>query len=184
MKSSLFEINKEFIVKKAFKILSLISLLSLVMGCASYQLGSTLDPALTMVYIPTVRSEVSQPGIESIVTSALNSEIQRDGTLKIVPEELATTTIEVVIVDYSQDTIRYQKDDKGRAAEYSMVLKAKVVFKRLKGDVEKSIILSSTFEGDDTFLSGLDTVSAKQRCLPKAAEDLCEQIVDACISVW
>ena len=44
-------------------------------ACANYQLGSTLDPALTDVYVPTVRSKVNQPDIEATVTSAILKEI-------------------------------------------------------------------------------------------------------------
>ena len=153
-------------------------------GCASYQLGSTLDPALKDVYVPTVRSKVNQPGIEATVTSAIIREIQREGTMRISEEKDASTILEIEIIGYEQDTLRYNSDDLGRAAEYTMTIEAKVMFRKLTGAPEEAIILSGTYEGEDTFLSGMDTISAKQRCLPEASKDLAEQIIDACISVW
>ena len=163
---------------------ALFSLFLCVSGCAPYRLGSTLDPSLTAVYVPTVRSNVNEPGIESAVTSALISEIQRDGTMRITPESLATTKLEVTIVDYSQSAIRYNSDDNDRAEEYRMVLRAQVVFSRISGEKAGSVILRCVLEGEETFLKGMDTVSAKQRWLPEACDDLAEQIVDACISIW
>lgn len=153
-------------------------------GCASYQLGSTLDPALANVYVPTVRSIVNQPGIEATVTSAIIKEIQREGTMRICDKANASTILDVEIIEYVQDTLRYNSDDLGKAAEYTMTIKAKVIFRKITGEPEKSIIFERTYEGEDTFLSGMDTISARQRCLPDASKDLAEQIIDACISVW
>ncbi len=153
-------------------------------GCASYQLGSTLDPALADVYVPTVRSKVNQPGIEEAVTSAIIKEIQREGTMRICDKANASTILEIEVIEYVQDTLRYNSDDTTKAAEYTMTIKAKVVFRKLTGDPEKAIIIERVYEGEDTFLSGMDTISARQRCLPDASKDLAEQIIDACISIW
>lgn len=153
-------------------------------GCANYQLGSTLDPALADVYVPTVRSKVNQPDIEATVTSAIIKEIQREGTMSICDKENASTILEIEVVEYIQNTLRYNSDDTNKAAEYTMTIKANVVFRKLSGEPEKAIILERTYSGEDTFLSGMDTISARQRCLPDASKDLAEQIVDACISIW
>lgn len=169
------------------KIINLVCVSFMVLfgaGCANYQLGSTLDPALTDVYVPTVRSKVNQPGIEAAVTSAIMKEIQREGTLRICDKANASTILEIEIIEYAQGTLRYNSDDLKKAAEYTMTIKANVVFRKLSGEPEKAIILKKTYSGEDTFLSGTDTISARQRCLPDASKDLAEQIIDACISVW
>ena len=153
-------------------------------ACANYQLGSTLDPALTDVYVPTVRSKVNQPGIEATVTSAILKEIQRDGTLRICDKGNASTILDIEIIEYNQGTLRYNSNDQTKAAEYTMTIKAKVIFRKLSGAPEQAVILERTFSGEDTFLSGMDTISARQRCLPDASKDLAEQIIDACISIW
>ena len=57
-----------------------------VPGCANYRLGTTLDPALRDVYVPNVRNESGQPGVEIEVMRALIKEIQREGTLRIDSE--------------------------------------------------------------------------------------------------
>jgi hypothetical protein len=153
-------------------------------GCASYKLGSTLDPALADVFVPTVRSRVNQTDIEAVVTSALISEIQREGTMCISKKENATTILEVEVIDYKQNTLRYHRDDLDRAAEYSMTIVAKITFKKLNEVGEEAIIASGTYEGYDTFLSGTDTITAKQNCLPNASKKLAELIVEDCVNAW
>lgn len=153
-------------------------------GCANYKLGSTLDPALADVYVPTVRSKVNQPGIEAIVTSAILKEIQREGTLRISNKANASTILEIEIIDYDQTSLRYQSDDRGRTAEYTMTIKAVVSFRRHNSIIKDPIILQGVYFGEEIFQTQMDIISAKQRCLPEASKDLAEQIIDACISVW
>ena len=154
-----------------------------VPGCANYRLGTTLDPALRDVYVPNVRNESGQPGGKIEVMRALIKEIQREGTLRIVPEERASTKLEVVVVDYKQESIRYSTRETGLAAEYRMVLTANTTFTDLRAtDPDKAVIMQRVAQGDETFLRGTDTITARQRCLPIAAEEMAEAIVDDCVS--
>ncbi len=152
-------------------------------GCGHYQLGTTLPNALRDVYVPSVRNDSGQPGVENEVTRALLEEIRREGTLRIVPEHRATTRLDVAVVNYQQDAIRYRREHSDVAEEYRMVLRAQVRFSRLADDGE-AVVFERMLEGEETFLRGMDAITAMQRCLPKAAKDLSERIVDACVSVW
>ncbi len=157
----------------------------LTSGCANYKLGTTLSDNLRDVYVPSVRNESGQLGVEREVTQAILKEIQREGTLRIVPEERASTRLDIVVVGYRQDTIRFNSTNTGKSEEYRMVLRATSTFTNLnEPDPEKAVILQNVVEGDETFLRGSDTITAMQRCLPKAAADLAEQIVDNCVSAW
>ncbi len=156
-----------------------------ISGCANYKLGTTLDPSLRDVYVPNVRNESGQPGVEIEVMRALTKEIQREGTLRIVSEENASTKLEVTVVGYKQDSIRYSSRESSLSEEYRMVLTANVTFASLNApDPSKAIIVQRVFEGDKTFLRGTDTITARQRCLPFAAEEVAEEIINACVSAW
>lgn len=171
--------------KRLFVFISLIFTLAICSsGCASYKLGSTLDPELADVFVPTVRNTINQTGIEATVTAALISEIQREGTMRISTKEKATTILEVEVIDYKQDTLRYYRDDLDRAAEYSMTIKAKITFRKLNETGEDAIITTGIYEGYDTFINEADTIAAKQKCLPQASKKLAEQIVEDCVNAW
>ena len=159
--------------------------LMVLCGCGHYQLGTPISENLRDVYVPTVRNESGQPGVETALTQALLKEIQREGTLRIVPEERAGSRLDVVVVGYRQDSIRYNRSRSGVSEEYRMVLRAQSTFTDLNPvDPDKAIILQAVREGDDTFLRGTDVITARQRCLPKAAEELAEHIVEDCVSAW
>lgn len=171
--------------KHSFAFISFVFILAILFcGCASYKLGSTLDPALADVFVPTVRNTVNQTDIEAIVTSALISEIQREGTMRIRAKEKATTILEVEIIDYKQDTLRYHRDDLERAAEYSMTIKAKVTFKKLNDANGETVISSGEYSAYDTFLSGIDTIASKRGGLSQVSKKLAEQIVEGCVNAW
>lgn len=164
---------------------TLIATVALLTGCGHYQFGTTLSESLRDVYVPSVRNESGEPGVENEVTRALLSEIRREGTMRIVPENRASTRLDVVVVAYKQDSIRYNRGNTDLSEEYRMVLRASATFTDLKAiDPDKTILLEQVLEGDETFLRGIDTITAMQRCLPKAAKDLAERIVDACVSTW
>ena len=154
-------------------------------GCANYQLGTTLAKELRTVYVPTVKNETMQPSADIELTRAILNEIRREGTLRITTEEKAATRLDVVVIGYRQDSIRYNQNNANMPEEYRMVLRAKSTFSHNTADPEsRKSIISQTLEGDETFTRGTDTITAQQRCLPRAAEKLAEQIVDACVSAW
>lgn len=161
------------------------AMLALTSGCANYNLGTTLSQNLRDVYVPNIRNESGQPGVERELTKAILKEIQREGTLRLVSEDRASTRLDIVVVGYRQDSIRYNRENTGVSEEYRMVLRATTTFTNLnEPDPQKAIILENVAEGDATFLRGTDTITAMQRCLPKAAADLAEQIIDTCVSAW
>lgn len=164
---------------------TLIVTAALLTGCGHYQFGTTLSESLRDVYVPSVRNESGEPGVEHEVTRALLSEIRREGTMRIVPEDRASTRLDVVVVAYKQDSIRYNRGNTDLSEEYRMVLRATATFTNLQAiDPDQAIVLEQVLEGDETFLRGIDTITAMQRCLPEAAKDLAERIVDACVSAW
>lgn len=164
---------------------TLIVAVALVTGCGHYQFGTTLPVSLRDVYVPSVRNESDQPSVEHEVTRALLSEIRREGTMRIVPENRASARLDVVVVTYKQDSIRYNRGNSELSEEYRMVLRANATFTDLNAtDPDKIVVLDRVLDGDATFLRGIDTITAMQSCLPEAAKDLAQRIVDACVSAW
>jgi hypothetical protein len=173
-------------IRQCLKTLALLAALAAVGGCSSYQLGTTLNKDLRAVYVPSVRNETSQPGADVELTRAILNEIRREGTLKITTDERAATRLDIVVTGYRQDSIRYSQKNTNMPEEYRMVLRASATFAHngTRDGRGSRVIMSRVFEGDETFVRGTDTITAQQRCLPRAAERVAEHIIDACVSAW
>ena len=156
-------------------------------GCAmDYRLGTTLSPELCAVYVPTVLNESTQPEAARHLTRELIKEIRREGTLKIVPEQEATTRLDVIITGYEQEAVTYTSNDTQHPNRYRMYLTAKVKFAKIgrNGEPEKVLFEKTNLRGDETFEGGSQSLAFKLRCLPEVAKDLAESIVDACAGAW
>lgn len=173
-------------MKKSF-FFSLLAGAALLCGCATeYKLGTTLAPELCDVYVPTVLNESGQPEAARHLTRELHKEIRREGTLRIVPEELAATRLDVVITSYEQEAVTYNKDSTQDPNRYRMYLTARVRFAKIgrNGQPDEVLFERSSVRGDETFDGGSQSLAFKLRCLPEVAKDLSETIVDACVGAW
>ena len=163
---------------------------ALLSGCASsYRFGTTLSPELRDVYIPTILNETGEPGVAQAADRALRKEIQREGTLRIVPEDEATTRLDVVVTEYKQEAISFSQHDTQRPNEYKMTIRARVSFTRIPRpeagtQPTKPIWQPSSVVGSENFLGGANSISAKMSCLPEAAKQLAIAIVDGCVGAW
>ena len=177
-------------MKRSVSVLAVLSALLLCAGCASsYRLGTTLDPGLRAVYVPTVLDESAEPGVARAVDQALRKEIIREGTLRLVPESEAATRLDVVVTQYRQEAVSYSRHDTQHPNEYKMTISARVSFARIPrrraGETEPVSIWSrSSVTGSENFVGGADSVAAKMSCLPEASADLAEAIVDGCVGAW
>jgi len=161
-------------------LLALAAMLSLA-GCANYQLGTTLAPEDRPVHVPSVRNESQEPGVDSLASSAILREIQREGTLILTSENQAATRLDITIVRFRLEPTRYQRDETRAPDEYRATVVADVAFTRI-GDGKT--LYRGVVEGDTTFPIGSDLVSAKQDMMPKAVDDLARKVIDRCISTW
>jgi hypothetical protein len=96
--------NKTF---KYFLIILLVfnSLLSLV-GCGYAFRGSesALPPDVTTVFIPVVRNQSTEAGIDLLLTEALRDEFERYGALRVVDSESqADAILETTIISIKQE---------------------------------------------------------------------------------
>lgn len=166
-------------IRRALPSAALLAVLSV--GCLNYQLGTTLPAALRAVHVPSVANTSNEPGVDRTATAALLREVQREGTLSLTAEHSATTRLDVTVVRFRMEPVRFERDDTRKPDEYRMVVVADVVFKNIR---DSKVLFQGAVEGESVFGSGTDLVSAKQNMLPEACDDLARKIVDRCISVW
>ncbi len=78
--------------------ISLLSLLPalLLSGCGGYKLGSIKPTAyqhIETIYVPTFHNDTLEPRLGVLVTNAVISQLQQDGTYRIVAEDQADATL-------------------------------------------------------------------------------------------
>ena len=178
-------------MKRLLHVLFLAAAAVLLSGCASeYQLGTTLPEDCRDVYIPAILNESGEPRAATEVRRALEKEIRREGTLRIVSDEsYATTRLDVKVVKYEQEATAYNRTSTQSPTEYRMALTAWVSFVKLPraaaGEAaEVPVYGPKQVRGTETFAGGADAVANKMSCLPATAKNLAETIVDGCVGAW
>ena len=178
-------------MKRFFHACLLAAAALLLSGCASeYQLGTTLPEDCRDVYIPAILDESGEPRAATELRRALEKEIRREGTLRIVNDEAsATVRLDVKVIEYKQEATAYNRANTQSPTEYRMALVAHVAFVRLPRaaagqTAEVPIYGPKNVRGTETFSGGSEAVANKMSCLPKTAKNLAETIVDGCIGAW
>lgn len=151
-------------------------------GCASYRLGSMLPADVRTVYMPTCVNQTTEPQIEQDVTSAILSQIQTDGSLRVAPEGAADTRLDITLVKFWLDPVAYDKDNSSTANQYRMNIRAAFVLRR---NSDNSIVAESpSVTGWYDFDFAGDMTSSKAVALRPAAEDLGRRIVSRIVQYW
>lgn len=152
-------------------------------GCAGYKLGSTLPSDIRTIYVPTCINQTSEPLIEIDVTRGVVSEIQMDGTLKLVNTEAeADAVLEITLLDFYLKPVSYTAGAASTANAYRMNIKASFYLRRVRDNVV--LVESPSLVGWEEFSMTGDMTTSKSVALRPAAEDLGERIVATITEVW
>jgi outer membrane lipopolysaccharide assembly protein LptE/RlpB len=150
-------------------------------GCAGYRLGSTLPPGINVVHIPTFVNKTSEPRLEIETTQATIREVQRDGTLSVSDLEKSDVVLNVSLIGFRLDSLRYQTDRTTTTEEYRLTITAALTLtSRATGEV----MTSNTVRGEADFVPAGDLSSAKRDAMPVAARDLAHDIVESIVEYW
>ena len=151
-------------------------------GCTGYRLGSNLPPGIRTVYIPVFMNDTGEPGLETLTTSSAIAEVQKDGSLRVVPREVANCVLEVTLRTYKMSPLRYRKDDTTTAQEYRLDLTADYVLKKLP--TNEILSKGKGITGFTDITSLVDLPSARKAALPAAATDLAHRIIREITEYW
>jgi len=151
-------------------------------GCVRYHLGSMLPPDIQTVFVPTVQNQTVEPFLEQDTTSAVISQIQMDGSLKVTDEDKADAILDVVLTRFWLAPVSYASKAASTATEYRMNITASIVLRRLS---DGSVILESpSITGYADFDYTGDLTSSKAIALRPTAEDLGRRIVNELVMYW
>jgi len=165
-------------------LLRILPLLLLVFlnGCSSYKLGSMLPPHIQTVFMPTVINSTSEPLLQNEVTTAIFSELQRDGSLSIESEDRADAILTVRVTRYHLTPLSYSDSNRSRPDEYRLELGAEVEL--VERETGNTLVRSGQVTGQDEFVLAGDLNQARRIGLPGAADDLAEKIVSTVTEAW
>ena len=155
--------------------------MSLWIGCANYQLGTTLPPHLRTISVATFENASEEPNIEASLTSATLREFQRDGQLKIKDPDEADILLTGTVIKYELEAVRANRNHPKSTAEYKAILAIHI--RAVERKTGKKIV-EQNVSGSKIFDASSDLVSARRNILPDVSTDLARKIVDAVISAW
>jgi hypothetical protein len=155
--------------------------LSLLLGCAGYQLGPNYKPSYKKIFIENFKSQVDEPALENLVTTTVIKEIQKDGTLEVTDAAHADVILRGVIDSFEMTPVRFSRVNEITPTEASVTLSVKYSLIR-RGETKP--LVESRASGTTRFFIGSDIQSDKRQGVPLASEDLGREIVAAIAEGW
>lgn len=145
----------------------------LLTGCG-YRLGSLLPAHMKSVAVPNFKNHTMEPAIQIDVTNGVIERFQVDGTLQVVPEDEADTLLLGEIIDYKREGLRISSDNDA-TTEFRITVAVRLTFKDLT--TGETLWVAPRIEGEAEFLPGRSGPEAEREALPRAVEDLAEDVV-------
>lgn len=158
---------------------------ALAMGGCAYRVGSIAGEELggvRTVYVPVVKNETYEPNISVMVTDSIIQHLHRDGTLRVVREADADSTLDVKLVEFDRRPQRSGRRDTRVASEYRVELKAEATFTK-RGEAQP-IMDGDKFTGETEFFIGQDLQEGERQAMGLLADDLARQIVAKVTEGW
>ena len=163
------------------KLLLLLSLSFLFVGCAGYQVGSNLPEEIQTVSLSIVNN-TEEPSIEVGVMKAMRAEVQMDGRLALRSAGDADVVLKVTLTRYSLGALAYDREHGTMAREYRMQLVASaVLYDTETGEVLREI---PNVVGESDFPYVFDLTAGKRAALRGGAADLARKVVSMTVAAW
>jgi len=164
------------------KKLALLFLVTLVAGCG-YQVGPTNRPAykdVKTIFIPVIKNDTYLPQVQTMISSTIIKKFENDGSFRVVNEKEADAYLKIILKRYTQNPLRFSRDNVLVTQEYELVLEADWELTSKTGEK----LNSNSAVGRTTFYVGNDLVAARRQAIPLAAEALAYRIVSSVSEGW
>ncbi len=155
-------------------------------GCG-YTRQSVLPQGIKTIYVATVKNEIPiervnvyQPGLEMMITNAVTRRLERDGNLKVVPEEQADAVLESSLTNFEQEGLRFTSLESVEEYRFFVVLSMKLV-NRKTGDI---FWQEPNFSGDAEYFVNTVRSISREEAAQRAVERLARNVVDRIVEDW
>lgn len=157
----------------------------LLTACAGYRLGNVPYKEMEgvrSIYVPTVKNETHEPGMQIQATNAILRAIDNDGTYRSARAGSADATLEVIIVDFTRQPIRSSRDNLTTTEQYRMTITAKATLTNHRTGQKVFAQLNATGQTDYFFQDDLQ--ESERQAIPSALEKLANELVNHITEGW
>lgn len=173
-------------MKKRVLSVVLVSFLMVVSGCG-YTRHAQLPQDIQTIHVNTVINTVPltevyayQPGLEIDITNAVINRFQTDGNLKIVKSEDADAILEMELLRYEQEGVRFSSLE--RIEEYRLFVV--ISMKLIDAKTNEVILEEPNFSGDAEYFVGTVSSIAREEATVRAIARLARNVVDRIVEDW
>lgn len=155
-------------------------------GCG-YTNKTVLPHNIKTIYVDTVKNDIPinevyayQPGVEMAITNGVIRRLQRDGNLKVVTREEADAVLEMVLIRFEQEGLRFSALESVQEFRLFIVVAMRLVDNHT-GDI---IWEEPSFSGDADYFVSTVRDEALADATTKAIERLARNVVDRIVEDW
>ncbi len=168
------------------RLLTLLAVLTLALsGCTGYRVGPIAPKAMEgvkTIAVPTFHNKTLLPRLEVLGASSVIRILHRDGTYKVVGEEVADAVLEGTITEIDRRGARSVRGNVYASREYELIVTIEYeVTRRTTGErLERGTVRGVT----SFFVSGNDVNQDERQAIPLALEDAANQLVSRISEGW
>lgn len=161
----------------------LIFALSVLAGCANYQLGTGTTPKFSRLYIAPVASEALIPQAQAIITGQLREAFIKDGRVALAasPAE-ADAVLRITLTGYQRDVAVSRPDDTKLARRFDISLHARATL--TIGTEQKPAFTDRPLTASRGVFRDSGQQQSEYQALPLLAELLAQEALHASLDTW
>jgi hypothetical protein len=153
-------------------------------ACAGYRVGPAKPTAMQGVAtlaVPNVKNNTLEPRVDVMLTNAIISRLQEDGTYRVAREGAADAVLEVTLVRLERRQLRSARFNTLRSRELGLVadLEYRVVDLRTQ-----EVISTGSVRGDTTIFADANYQNAERQAMPEVARRAAERLVSRIAEGW
>jgi len=154
-------------------------LVSLLAGCAGYQLGPTngLTAGDKRIQITPFLNHTLEPRLGDAVTTALRQSIQRDGTYRLATRGDADVIVTGVLTKYVRHELNFVPRDVLTVQDYRVSVTAQITAR----DVNSGATTNWTATAYTLVRVGSDLTSSERQAMPLLADELAKNVTDSLV---
>ena len=157
-----------------------------VAGCG-YTQKTVLPDNIKTIYVETVTNKIPVneiyayvPRLEIQITNAIIRQLNRDGTLKVVPKEQADAVFKASMIGFLQEGVRFTSLESVEEYQLFVILSMKLIDNKSK----RVIWQEPNFSGDAYYFVSQFPSLSRDEAAQRAINRLGENVVDRIVEDW
>jgi hypothetical protein len=166
------------------RLLFLPLLATLLAGCAGYELGPKPPRAMADVQsiaVPMFENQTFEPRIEALITDTVISQLQQDGTYRVVRERDADAVLQAKIIELRRNKARSVRGNTLASSEFNLTLTVRYVVTRRSTGEE---LMRREAAGTTSFFISNDLQQDERQAIPLAAAKLAAELASQISEGW